>query len=106
VEDIDKLIGRLEQRRPTVLIDIPGHRPGSDVALHFVIEAQRRSLRKDEKVVGEPQPSSVWNQFGSNLRERAGKLRIYVHPDHVNIVEVAVTRKMFEDYSRKLLQSY
>ena len=106
VEDIDKLIGRLEERRPTVLIDLPGHRPGSDVALHFVIEAERRSLRKDEKVVGETQSSSVWNQFGSGLRERAGKLRIYVHPDHINVVEVAVTRRMFEDYGRKLLQSY
>jgi hypothetical protein len=106
VTDVDKLIGRLEQRRPTILIDVPGHRPGADVALHFVVEAQRRSLRKDERVVGEPQPSAVWTQFGSNLRERAGKLRIYVHPDHIDVFEAAVTRTMFEDYSRKVLQSY
>ena len=57
-------------------------------------------------MVGETQHNSVCNQFGSGVRDRAGKLWIYVHPEHVNGVEVAITRTMFEDDGRKLSQGY
>lgn len=106
VEDIDRLIARLEERRPTLLIDIPGSRPGSEVALHFVVEAQRRSLRKDERAIGEAQASAVWSQFGTGLRERAGKLRVYAPEVHIDVVEAAMARDAFAKHAEKLLQAY
>lgn len=88
---------RREARRPFILIDVPASRPGASVPLYYVVEAQRRALRKDERAVGEVEPSAVWQQFGNELRERAGKVRVFVAPDVVDVLEATVTRKAFVD---------
>jgi HD superfamily phosphohydrolase len=91
--------GRLTQRvnanRPILLIDVPGPRSGSEVPLYFVLETQRRALRRDTKAVGNAEISEIWQEFGQNLRSRAGKVRIFCHPGFVDAVEASVDRDEF-----------
>jgi hypothetical protein len=85
---------RLEQwtaaGNPWLLVDIPGPRPGSLVGLHYVLEGQRRALRKDDSAVGEPQISSVWDEYASDLRAAAGKIRVFCHADFVDTIEATL----------------
>jgi hypothetical protein len=106
INRVELLRKRIEANQPVILIDVPGARPGSDVPLYYVVEAQRRALRKDEHAVGDVQASEVWNQFGSGLRDRAGKVRIFCHPRFVDAVEAAVDRveffRLFEKSAREV----
>jgi len=103
---IELLRRRAEAHEPIILIDVPGDRPGSEIPLYYVVEAQRRALRKDERVIGEVHPSEVWGVFGEGLRERAGKVRVYCHPSLVDTLEAALDRtdfvNLFEAQTRRL----
>ena len=86
---------RVTANRPVILLDVPGARPGASLPLYYVVEAQRRALRKDERTVGDVHSSEVWQHFGSGLHERAGKVRIFCHPDVADILEATVDRDTF-----------
>ena len=75
---------------PWLLIDIPGKRPGSDVPLYYVLEGQRRSLRKDDRTVGDLQKSEVWVQYAKNLLSAAGKVRVFCDPKVIDSVEASI----------------
>lgn len=81
---------RLAARIPWLLIDIPGSRPGSDVGLFYVLEGQRRQLRKDEKVSGTIQASDVWNQYASGLLAAGGKIRVFCDPSLVDAIDASL----------------
>lgn len=90
-EEIEETIAlRLAGQIPWLLIDIPGTRPGADVGLYYVLEGQRRQLRKDEKVAGSIQDSEVWNQYAQGLLSAAGKIRVFCDPDLVDAVEASL----------------
>jgi len=77
--------------RPWLLIDFPAGRPGSESPLFYVLEGQRRQLRKDDRAVGKLQTSTVWEEYARNLRRTAGKIRVFCRPDLVETVEESVT---------------
>lgn len=81
---------RLAQRAPWLLVDIPGSRPGSDVGLYYVLEGQRRRLRKDDKVAGSTEESEVWKHYAESLLQAAGKIRIFCAPELVDFVEANI----------------
>ena len=81
---------RVQGKRPLILLDVPGDRPGASVPLHYVVESQRRALRKDARAVGQVQPSDVWHRFGTELRKRAGKVRVFCAPDVTDILETTL----------------
>ena len=76
---------------PWLLIDIPGNRPGADVGLYYVLEGQRRQLRKNNKAVGELQKCEIWEKYAKDIRKVAGKIRIFCDPKIVDTIEVSVT---------------
>jgi HD superfamily phosphohydrolase len=77
-------------RTPWLLIDVPGERPGSEVPLYYVLEGQRRSLRKDDRSVGDLQQSEVWVDYAKNLIRTAGKVRVFCDPELVDSVEASI----------------
>jgi hypothetical protein len=94
---VDRLQLRRDSKAPILLLDVPGTRgAGSDLPLYYVVEGQRRALRKDGSAVGEAHESATWQQFGRDLRKRAGKLRLFCHEDMVDAVEAAVDRASME----------
>jgi len=92
---------RRRSGKPLILIDLPPGKPGSDTPLYCVVEAQRRALRKDERAVGEPVESSVWEDFGLGMRERAGKFRVFCHWRFIDLVETVFTLSDFIDVFSK-----
>lgn len=100
---------RIEQmtaaHEPWLLIDIPGGRPGSEISLYYVLESQGRRLRKDNRVVGDLQPSSVWSSYARNLREAAGKIRIFCHPDFAESLDASITWDIGIDDLQATLES-
>jgi hypothetical protein len=86
----DKIDRAIRGYKPWLLIDIPGTRPGSDVPLYYVLEGQRRSLRKDDRSVGDLQKSEVWDQYAKNLLSAAGKVRVFCDPELVDSVEASI----------------
>jgi hypothetical protein len=91
----NRLRGRIGAEQPVLLLDVPGPRPGSDVPLYYVVEAQRRALRRDERAVGDVQTSEIWSDFTTGLRERTGKIRVFCHPEVVDSVEALIARDDF-----------
>lgn len=87
---LDLIKQKTAARQPWLLLDIPGARPGSDVELVCVRESQGRKLRKDDRVVGNLQTSGVWKRYAANLREEAGKIRIFCDPDLVEVLDASV----------------
>lgn len=92
---ITELGTHVDRGNPVILVDVPGARPGSSIPLYYIVEAQRRVLRKDDRAVGDAEVSQVWRQFGTELRERAGKVRIFAHPRFIDLIEACIPRKMF-----------
>lgn len=86
----DRIERATKGQTPWLLIDIPGTRPGSDVPLFYVLEGQRRALRKDDRSVGSLQKSDVWDQYAKNLLSAAGKVRVFCDPALVDSVEASV----------------
>jgi hypothetical protein len=75
---------------PWLLIDIPGSRPGAEIGLHCVLESQGRKLRKDDRAVGDLQQSMVWERYARNLRDVAGRIRIFCDPLLVDSVDASI----------------
>lgn len=81
---------RVAGHAPWLLIDIPGTRPGAEVGLFYVLEGQRRQLRKDERVAGVIQESDVWKQYARDLFESAGKIRVFCDSALVDPIEASL----------------
>jgi HD superfamily phosphohydrolase len=86
----DRIDVAVRGREAWLLIDVPGQRPGSQVPLYYVLEGQRRALRKDNRSVGDLQASEVWEKYARDLIAVAGKVRVFCDPDLVDSVEVAM----------------
>jgi HD superfamily phosphohydrolase len=86
----DKIAEKTAGEIPWLLIDIPGDRPGADIGLQYVLEGQRRQLRKNDRAVGELQPSAIWEKYAGGLRAVAGKLRVFCDPELVDTVESSI----------------
>jgi hypothetical protein len=82
---------RKRQNAPWLLVDIPETKPWSVFGLYYVLEGQRRQLRKEDKVVGVTEKSDIWNEYAQGLLEKAGKIRVFCDPDFVDFVEANVT---------------
>lgn len=87
---IDMIRDMTAAEKPWLLIDIPGARPGSEIPLKYVLEGQRRMLRKDDRAVGDLQTSSIWETYAGDLRKTAGKIRVFCHPKLVDTVEASI----------------
>ena len=86
------------------MIDIPGRRPGAEVGLCYVLESQRRQLRKDTRAVGDLHVSEVWEQYGKELRKTAGKIRVFCEKSLVDVLEEAVSLEKGMDILRDVLE--
>lgn len=86
----DEIVRRLSSRIPWLLVDVPLPRPGSEIGLYYVLEGQRRQLRKDDKVAGSVQESDVWKEYAGNLLAAAGKVRVFCDPVLVDAIEASV----------------
>lgn len=92
---VDRVRLRVEGRLPLLLIDVPASRPGAEIPLYYVLEAERRALRKDGSAVGRARDSETWKEYAAQLQSKAGKLRIFCHEDAVDSVEAALSRDEF-----------
>lgn len=88
--DVERVLVAHTSGQPIILIDVPEVRTGSSVPLFYVVEAQRRALRKMDLVLGTTAQSDVWSDFGAKLHERAGKVRVFCHPEFVDVIEAVV----------------
>ena len=79
---------------PWLLIDVPSPRPGAHIGLQYVLEGQRRQLRKDDKAVGEVQLSETWERYAGDLQRAAGKIRVFCDPRLIDTVESSVDINM------------
>jgi serine/threonine protein kinase len=93
---IDRVGLRLEGHLPILLVDVPASRHGAEIPLYFVHEGERRMLRKDGSAVGRALPSATWTEYAGGLRAKAGKMRVFCHPDVVETVEAAVPRELLQ----------
>ena len=64
----------------------------------MTLESQGRRLRKDDKAVADVQPSPVWESYARDLRQTAGKIRVFCHPDLVDAVGASITSQVGIDY--------
>lgn len=87
-EIINKKTAALE---PWLLVDIPGPRPGSDIGMHYVLEGQRRQLRKDSRSMGDLKESTIWRNYAKYLRRATGKVRIFCEPMLVDTIESSLS---------------
>jgi hypothetical protein len=78
-----------------ILVDLPNSKPGSEIPLYYVLETERRALRRDGSSVGNAHASTTWEQYGEKLREQAGKLRVFCHASAVEPIEAALERETF-----------
>lgn len=86
----DKIDRMTRGEVPWLLIDIPGDRPGSEVGLYYVLESQRRKLRKDDRAVGLLEKSLMWEEYARNLLRAAGKVRIFCEPELADTLEASI----------------
>ncbi|MEX2447617.1 MAG: protein kinase [Solirubrobacterales bacterium] len=86
---------RVQSRLPVILVDLPNSKPGSEIPLYYVLETERRALRRDGSSVGRAHASTTWEQYGEKLREQAGKLRVFCHASAAEPIEAAVDRETF-----------
>ncbi len=87
-EIIDK---KTVAEEPWLLVDIPGSRPGSDIGMHYVLEGQRRQLRKDLRSMGDLKESTIWRNYAKYLRRATGKVRIFCEPMLVDTIESSLS---------------
>ncbi len=101
----ERLKQYVASNQPWILIDIPRERSGSEIGLHYVVESQRRQLRKDNKAVGELNSSNVWEQYSGNLLQMAGKIRVFCEPTLVENIEASIKWELAIDELITTLES-
>jgi HD superfamily phosphohydrolase len=94
---------RVSAGLPLILIDVPADKPGSHLPMEYVLEEDRRELRRSNRICGGSCVDKAWEEYAGRLREKAGKIRIYVHPSYVDSVRSAVDKawmgEILEDLS-------
>jgi hypothetical protein len=91
---------------PWLLIDIPCSRPGSEVGLYYVLESQRRKLRKDDRAVGHLEKSLTWEEYARDLLRTAGKVRVFCDPALADVLEASIEWEVgIEDLTSVLEQA-
>jgi HD superfamily phosphohydrolase len=97
---------RVSAGLPLVTIDVPVSKPGSRIGLEYVLEEDRRALRYSNKICGSSSKDKVWQEYAMDLREKAGRIRIYVHPKFVDMIASCVDKswmgETLENLSAKL----
>lgn len=96
-EDIKSMEYRVKSGKPLILIDIPSERPGSQLPLEFVMEEDRRDLRKSNRICGRSLQDQVWDEYAKKMWEKAGRIRVFVHPDYVEPILSAIDKKWMSD---------
>lgn len=96
-EQRESLEIRIKAGLPVITIDVPSHKPGSRKTLEYILEEDRRSLRKSNRICGSSYVDTVWREYADKLRENAGRIRVFVHPDYVDIVLSAVDKSWVGD---------
>ncbi|MBI3415908.1 MAG: HD domain-containing protein [Verrucomicrobia bacterium] len=85
-----------ERTKSLILVDIPPEKKGSESALEYLVEEDRRKLKTDELKTESLERSIVWHTLQQSFLESIGKLRIFCHPDHSDFLASFVARKGFE----------
>jgi len=93
-QTIDRIKSKTAGNIPWLLIDVPGARPGSEIGLQCVLETQGRRMRKDDNIVGELRESIVWEEYAFNLRQSAGKIRIFCDEELVDAVDANINQSV------------
>jgi hypothetical protein len=87
---------RLDAKLPVLIVDVPNEGPGSSVPLTYVVEEDRRGLRKSNRMCGRTGDSRVWPDFAQDLRRRAGRIRVFAHPEYADMVLSAIPSQWME----------
>lgn len=95
---------RITLQEPWLLIDFPGARTGSDVGLHYVLEAHGRRMRKDDRIVGDLEISDVWIRYAKNLRRSAGKIRVFADPVLVDSLYASIDVELVMQELKSVLE--
>jgi len=83
---------RVKAGLPLIIVDVPAHKPGSRKALEYILEEDRRALRKSNQICGGSCVDKVWKEYAGHLRENAGRIRVYIHFNYVDAVLAAVDK--------------
>lgn len=86
---------RVKAGLPLLLLDVPSSRGQSDIPLEFVAEEDRRELRKEDRICGRCVESPAWKLYSKNLRQHAGRIRVFAHPKFVNVIQSSADHDWF-----------
>ncbi len=96
-KQLDSIEVRVKAGKPLLLIDVPSDKPGSRKPLEYIIEDDRRELRKSSKICGTGKKAGAWEKYSKNLREEAGRIRVYIHPKYVDAILSVVDKSWIGD---------
>jgi len=87
---------------PLIIIDVPSDKPGSRVTLEYVLEEDRRQLRKSNRICGHSEKDAIWEEFAGKLHEKAGRIRVFCHPKYTDAVLAAINKEWIGQYLNDL----
>ncbi len=93
---VSKIETHIKAKKPFILIDFPPEKPGSSANFEYIKEQDRRELRKSDRICGHICESSVWKEYAENLRKKAGRIRVFLHPDFIDTVMAFVDSHWME----------
>ncbi|MBN2081942.1 hypothetical protein JW859_07010 [bacterium] len=92
-----KLVRQIKElNQPWLVIDILRRRRSrylNATNLHYVLEGERRRNESTFNVTGEQRECEVWKNYGEPIRDKAGTIRVYGHPNVVDSIRQVISNK-------------
>jgi hypothetical protein len=97
IENTDKVIALHEGGDILITIDIPLDRPGSNLNLEYLPEADRQAVMEQWSLPAILEDSIVWSELNNRFLEATAKVRVFGHRDVAEIIRAAIERRQLED---------
>lgn len=95
-EATDKTLALHAEDVPLILIDIPTNRPGTQIPLEYLPEADRYETLQEWQEPHGLEDSVVWRELYDRFLEAIGKIRVFGHPEVFKTIKAAVKKPQLE----------
>lgn len=92
----DEIIARASSGEILFLVDIPLERKGSSTDLYFLSESRIYGPLQSSEDIVQMEDSILWTDFTKDFLRSVGKIRVFCHPDIIEICTACFSRTKIE----------
>jgi len=90
VDNTEHIVALHQDNNIIVLIDIPLEQPAGSIHLEYLPESSRHNVKEEWLEPAELEASTFWAQLYNHFLDYVGKIRLFAHPEIVDVLAAAI----------------